>query len=87
MTMSNKIRDGLRPLLATFMHLTCLISNENFVNKEPPCLLGELPNLRPFDVSVLFDHILGGELSWHCPLMCLGFDVTVVQSAPYFSTS
>lgn len=63
-TVSNKIRDGLKPLLKTgkrIMHLTCSISNELMVDKESPCLLYELPpNLRSFDISViLFNHMLG----------------------------
>ena len=40
-----------------------------------------LPNTRPFDISILFDHLLG-ESAWRTPLHQLGVDVTVVTSKP-----
>ena len=41
--------------------------------------------MRPFDLSVLFDHMLG-EAKWRSPLTRLGFVLTFVQSTPKFST-
>ena len=44
-----------------------------------------LPNLRPFDLSILFDHVLGDGYFW-TPLFRLDFNVTIVRSSPQFST-
>ena len=48
-------------------------------------MLPGLPNLRPFDLSILFDHVLG-DGHFLTTLTRLGFDVTVVRSTTQFST-
>ena len=44
-----------------------LVSSETIVEREPPNVVPELPRLRPFDVSVMFDHMLD-EDAWRSDL-------------------
>ena len=49
-------------------------------------MVSGLPNLRPFDLSIAFDHMLG-ESNRRTPLSRLGIDVTVVHALPQFVTN
>ena len=53
--LSNSIRDGLIPLLASILRLCGLINSDIAVDKETPRMVPGLPNLRPFDLSIAFD--------------------------------
>ena len=77
----NKIRDGLWSLFKRLFPLVHFCDSETSVQRETPRLIGQLPGLRPFDVSVVFDHMMDGH-SWNTPLYQLGFDVTVIGSVP-----
>ena len=44
-----------------------------------------MPNIRPFDFSVLLDPLLN-ETAWRTPLYRLGFDVTYIKSTPLSSS-
>ena len=54
-----------------------LTSSEAMVEREPPEVIPELPRLRPFDISILFDHMLGEDV-WRSDLKMLGIDSTTV---------
>jgi hypothetical protein len=79
--MHNSIRDGLARLLEEILPLVRLIGSPTAIQKEPRGIIKALPNTRPFDFSILFDHLLD-ESAWRTPLFKLGVDVTVVSSAP-----
>ena len=83
--MHNSIRDGLWKLFQEYFTLLNLTTTTAGVEKETPNVISLLPGLRPFDISVLFDH-LTGESTWRSPITKLGFDVTIVSSKPKFST-
>ena len=71
----------LAPLLKRIYSLVKLISTDACVEKETRRIVKQLPNLRPFDISVLFDPLLD-ETAWRTPLYQLGFDVTYIRSTP-----
>ena len=79
--MHNSIRDGLARLLEELLPLVKLIGSPTAILKEPRGIIRGLPNTRPFDISILFDHLLG-ESAWRTPLFQLGVDVTVITSKP-----
>jgi len=76
-TMSNEIRDGIYRLLQRLLITVRMISTTTQVEKELEGLIKLAPRLRPFDLSVKLDHILGDSI-WQTPLRRLGFDVTVI---------
>ena len=84
--LSNKIRDGLFEILKPICKTVKLISQENMVDKERPRVVTKLPRIRPFDLSILLDHMLD-EHAWRCSLKMIGFDVTVIPSTPTRSTA
>ena len=61
--MHNSMRNGLWKLLKITYMLVKLASNKAMVEREPPEIIPELPQLRPFDVSVMFDYMLD-EDAW-----------------------
>ena len=86
-SLSNSIRGGLViPLLASILRLCGLINSDIAVDKETPRMVPGLPNLRPFDLFIAFDHMLG-ESNWRTPLSRLGINVTVVHALPQFVTT
>ena len=66
--------------------LSKLTSSESMVEREPPEVIPELPRLRPFDASVLFDHMLD-EDARRLDLKMLGIDITIVPSATELTSS
>ena len=60
--------------------LVKLTSSESTVEREPPEVIPKLPCLHPFEVSVLFDHMLD-EDAWRSDLKMLGIDITIVPPA------
>ena len=83
--MHNAIRDGLWDLFKDLFPLVKLTSTPKNVLRERPGVIKAIPNSRPFDLSVLFDHLLD-EQAWRTDLTELGFDVIVVPSIPSRST-
>ena len=77
----NKIRDGLFSLLKELCKTVKLISGDTMVCKEKPRVIDKIPTIRPFDLAILFDHMLD-ETAWRSTLKILGFDVVVVPSKP-----
>ena len=59
--------------------LVKLTSSDTMVEREPPEVIPELPRLRSFDISVLFDHMLD-EGAWRSDLKRLGIDTTKTQT-------
>ena len=78
-TMHNTIRNGLHKLLQKTCMLVKLTSSDTMVEREPPEVIPELPRLRSFDISVLFDHMLD-EGAWRSDLKRLGIDTTKTQT-------
>ena len=76
--MSNEIRDGIYRLLQRLLIMVRMISTTTQVEKELEGLIKLAPRLRPFDLSVKLDHILGDSI-WQTPLRRLGSDVTVIS--------
>ena len=68
----NKIRDGIWELFQDLFTLVKLTSSPKNVERETPHIIDALPNLRPFDLSVLFDPLLN-ETAWRTTLLMLGF--------------
>ena len=56
-----------------------MTSSNAMVDKEPEGMVKPLPLLRPFDISILLDHMLG-ETAWRSPLKRIGFDVAIITS-------
>ena len=83
--MSNATRNGLADISKRIYSLVHLTSTDACVDTETRRVVKALPNLRPFDFSVLLDP-LRGETAWRTPLFQLGFDVTYIKSEP-ISTS
>lgn len=81
----NLVRDGLWDLFKELFHTVKLTSSDKNVVMERLGVVKALPQTRPFDISVLFDHMLD-ERAWKTPLTELGFDVTFISSKPSFST-
>jgi hypothetical protein len=79
--LSNKIRDGLCALLREICKTVKLISGNTMMDCERPRVIDKIPTIRPFDFSILFDHMLD-ESAWRSPLKMLGFDVVCVGSKP-----
>ena len=77
--MSNSVRDGVHKLLQETCKLVKMTSSNAMVDKEPEGMVKPLPYLRPFDISVLLDHMLD-ETAWRSPLKRIGFDVTMITS-------
>ena len=71
-TMYNTIRNGLWKLLKKTCMLVKLTSSEAMLEleREPPEVIPELPRLRPFDTSILFDHMLDEDV-WRSNLKML----------------
>ena len=84
-SMSNAVRNGLAELMKQIYSQVKLISNDACVDKETRRVVKELPNLRPFDLSVTFDPLLD-ETAWRSSLYQLGFDVTFITSKPTTSS-
>ena len=49
------------------------------IDKDPEDVVKPLPLLRPFDISILLDH-MPDETAWRNPLKRTGFDVTMITS-------
>ena len=69
-TMHNSMRNGLWKLLKKPCMLVKLTISEAMVEQEPPNIIPKLPRLRPFDVSVMFDHMLDDD-AWSSDLKML----------------
>ena len=79
-----RIRDGLCKLN---LHAKVkLISSDTMMDTETPRVLDKVPTLKPFDISILFDHMLD-ESAWRCSLHMLGFDVVCAKSTLTRSTA
>ena len=61
-TMHKSIRNDLWKFIKKTSMLVKLTSSESMVEQEPPEVVPKLPRLRPFDVSVLFDHMLDEDV-------------------------
>jgi hypothetical protein len=85
-TMHNSIRNGLWRTLKKICMTVKLISSETTVEREPPDVVPELPRLRPFDISVMFDHVLDKD-AWRSDLKMLGLDITMVPPAKELTSS
>lgn len=85
-SMHNSIRNGLEKLFQDLFQLVNLTSSPKNVIRERPGVISATPKTRPFDLSVLFDHILD-ERAWRTDLLELGFDVTIISSKPSHSTT
>ena len=57
--MSNRIRDGLMPLLVSLAKMCDPVRDDSMVDTETPRMVPGLPNIRPFDISIPFDQVLG----------------------------
>ena len=84
-TMSNEIRDGIIRLFQRILPTVRMITTQTAVEKELPNLLRILPTIRPFDLSIKLDHLLGDSI-WRSPLNRIGFDVYVISSNASTST-
>ena len=84
-TMSNEIRDGIIRLFKTILLTVRMISTITAVEKELSQLLCRVPTIRPFDLSIKLDHLLGNS-AWRSPLNHIGFDVYVISSNASSST-
>ena len=84
--MHNTIRNGLHKLPQKTCMLVKLTSSDAMVEQEPPEVIPELPRLHPFDISVLFDHMLD-EDAWRSDLKMLGIDITIVPPAATLTSS
>ena len=78
--MSDEIRDGLIRIFKRLLVTAKLIPGASSVEKELRNLLQLAPKLRPFDLSVKLDHVIGKD-RWRTTLDRIGFDVTVISSA------
>ena len=78
-TMSNKVRDGVIKLLKPICTTVNLIDSDGMITSETPRVIPGLPNKRPFDLSINFDHMLNDN-AWRCTLSRLGFDVVFVPT-------
>ena len=56
------------------------------VEREPSEIFPQLPRLRPFDVSVLFDHMLDEDV-WRSDLKMLRIDITIVPPTTELKSS
>ena len=61
-TMHNTIGNTLHKLLQKTCMLVKLTSSDAMVEREPPEVIPELPRLRPFGISVLFDHMFDEDV-------------------------
>ena len=77
--MSNKVRDGFIKLLKPICTTVNLIDSDGMITSETPRVIPGLPNRRPFDLSINFDHMLNDN-AWRCTLSRLGFDVVFVPT-------
>ena len=77
--MSNKVRDGIVKLLRPICTTVNLINSDGMITSETPRIIPGLPNRRPFDLSINFDHMLNDH-AWRCSLSRLGFDVVFVPT-------
>ena len=59
----NQVRDGLWDLFKELFHTVKLTSSDKNVVMERLGVVKALPQTRPFDISVLFDHMLD-ERAW-----------------------
>ena len=59
--------------------LAGLTSTPECVQKETPRVINKLPNLRPFDISILLDPSLD-DTAWRVPLHQAGLDVVIIHS-------
>ena len=60
---SDKIRDGICNLLHEVCKTVKLISSNTMIDKEYSLITDLIPNLRPFSMSILIDHMLD-ETTW-----------------------
>ena len=81
--MSNGYRNGLAELLKQITMMVGLVSTPNCVEKETPRMIKKLPNLRPFDISILFDPLLD-ETAWRTKIHRVGIDVVFIHSHNHF---
>ena len=77
--MSDGFRNGLTELLKQITMMVGLVSTPNCVEKETPHMIKKLPNLRPFDISILFDPLLD-ETAWRTKIHLVGIDVVFIHS-------
>lgn len=84
--MSNSIRNETHEFLQESCKVVKMTSNKTMLDKEPKGLVTPLPNMRPFDISINFNHMLN-KTAWRVPLKRLGFDMTRVTSRPNPSLS
>ena len=84
-TMSNEIRDGIIRLFKHILPTVRMISTPSAVKKGLPNLLRVLPTIRPFNLSIKLDHLLGNSM-WRSPLNRIGFHVYVIFSNTSSST-
>ena len=66
--------------------LVKITSSEAMVEREPPEIIPELPRLHPFDVSVIFDHMLNKD-AWRSDLKIPEIDITIVPPATELASS
>ena len=78
--MSDEIVNGLIRILKRILVTVKLIPGTSSVEKELRNLLQIAPKLRPFDLSIKIDHVIGTD-RWRTPLDRIGIDVTVISSA------
>ena len=63
-----------------------LCSSEAMVERESLDIIPKLSRLRPFDVSVMFDHMLD-KAAWRLELKMLRVDTTIVLPATEITSS
>ena len=85
-SMSDEIRDGLIRIFKRLLVTAKLIPSASSVEKELRNLIKLAPQLRPFDLSIKLDHVLGQD-RWRTTLDRIGIDVTVISSAASSSTA
>ena len=56
--MHDRIRDDLMRIFKTLLPLVKLTIDHAFIEKEPPCQIKPIPDIRPFDITARFDHLL-----------------------------
>ena len=83
----NRIRNGGAPILAKLLKTAGILSPTTGYNIEPPNILPNLPNCRPFDFSFRPDNHLTSNDHTPCPYSELGFDVTITPSKGYLPPS
>ena len=79
-SMSNEIRDGFIRIFKRLLVTAKLIPGAASIEKELQGLIQLAPKLRPFDLSIKLDHVIGKD-RWRTSLDRIGIDVTVISSA------